>query len=86
MEFTNILLQLLNTAGLKFASQEVALAVGNTDGFKLFVVFEEEYEVLEGDVDVRVTTELALFFEGGLTARESILVDFLLAGRVLVFC
>ena len=46
--------------------------------FELSIVFEEELQVLVGNVNVQVSAKLFLKLECSLTTRESILVDFVL--------
>lgn len=84
LEARDIVLQFLDTSRLELAREELTLLVRDLDGLELGVVFEEELQVLEGYVDVGVAAKGALFFGGGLAAREGVFVDLFLAGGVLV--
>ena len=45
------------------------------DVSQLLVVLHEEGEVLIGNIDLRVPTQLPVLFNGVSTTRESILID-----------
>ena len=73
-----------STSSLEVRERERGRATHLADLLDLCVVVEEEGEVLEADVDVRVAAELAVLLDRRLPARERVLVDFglNLLGRV----
>jgi hypothetical protein len=63
---------------LQFSRQQLSLCITRSNLFQLFIIIGEETQILEGYVDVRVTTETALLFYRIAAAGECVLIDLFL--------
>lgn len=78
LEALDISLQFSNTFLLDFPCEHLARLVGHANPLELVVVFQEESEVLEGNVVLGVTAVLALQLCGVLATGEGVFVDLVL--------
>lgn len=60
---------------LDFSAQHLAGAVCNSDFFELGVVFKEESKQLKRNINVGVSSEFTVFFDGHSASRKSVLVN-----------
>ena len=78
LEALHVLLQLGDAALLDLTSQHLTLLVGDANVLEFIIVLQEESKVLEGHIDLRVTTLLAVELGSVTTTREGELVDLVL--------
>lgn len=78
LERRNERLQLLDAPRFQLSRQQFSFKIRLANRLDILVILEEEGQVLERDVDVWVSTKLALLFTGSLAAGEGIFVDLLL--------
>ena len=67
LKLTNDALQFLDAALFEFASQQTTSAVVDRNLFDFIIIINEEREILETHIDIRVTAQTALLFQRFLT-------------------
>ena len=72
------LLNNLNEALLNVSRKHPSCAILHPDLLELLVIFQEEFKVVEGNIDLQISSILLVLFLGSSSATKCVLLDLVL--------